>query len=247
MSEDRLPGYSFPKEGKDRDGQGGPRTNRLMENPGPGQYNPELSRKTNAKTFHSGTNDNGKNKADNGFPGPGTYPSEKEGMPRDPTVNNPAPKWTFAANIKKKESNTVPGAGTYFEEEPKTLTKGIKIGTQDKSGKGCAVEDENNKITKKLKSAQRKRLEQKKIDLGVPGAGEYRIPGDFDFPDPLNPNQDKVGTKKAKFCFGMNTKTRPKNLDMPGPGEYEVDQYPMNQANIAYWIGTDVRRDLSVP
>lgn len=36
-------------------------------------------------------------------------------------------------------------------------------------------------------------------------------------------------------------------MDMPGPGEYEVDQYPMNQANIAYWIGTDVRRDLSVP
>ena len=74
--------------------------------------------------------------------------------------------------------------------------------------------------------ARRRRHEQKKIDVGVPGPGEYKIAGDFDFPDPLNP--DKGGAKKAKFCFGMNTKTRPKNLDMPGPGEYEVDQYPMN-------------------
>ena len=45
----------------------------------------------------------------------------------------------------------------------------------------------------------------------------------------------------------MKAAARAKNLDMPGPGEYEVDQAPMNQANIAYWIGTDVRRDLAVP
>jgi len=38
----------------------------------------------------------------------------------------------------------------------------------------------------------------------------------------MNPDS-KVGKKKAKFCFGMKTNTRPKNLDMPGPGEYEVD------------------------
>ncbi len=34
---------------------------------------------------------------------------------------------------------------------------------------------------------------------------------------------------------------------MPGPGSYETDQYPMHHKNIAYWIGTDVRRDLGVP
>lgn len=45
----------------------------------------------------------------------------------------------------------------------------------------------------------------------------------------------------------MKPVVRDKNVDMPGPGEYETDQYPMNQANIAYWIGTDVRRDLAVP
>lgn len=56
---------------------------------------------------------------------------------------------------------------------------------------------------------------------------------------------DTEGRRKAKFCFGMNTKIRAKNLDMPGPGEYEVDMYPMNQKNIAYWIGTDDRKDMT--
>ena len=81
--------------------------------------------------------------------------------------------------------------------------------------------------------------------MGVPGPGNYKITGDFDFRDPTRPD-DRSG-KNPKFCFGMKTSTRAKNLDMPGPGEYEVDVYPMNQANIAYWIGTDVRRDLAVP
>lgn len=45
----------------------------------------------------------------------------------------------------------------------------------------------------------------------------------------------------------MKFNTRAKNLDMPGPGEYEVDAPPMNQKNPAYWIGTDVRKELGVP
>lgn len=49
-----------------------------------------------------------------------------------------------------------------------------------------------------------------------------------------------------KFAFGIKPQTKPKGIDVPGPGTYETDTYPMNQQNIAYWIGTDVRRDLSV-
>jgi len=45
----------------------------------------------------------------------------------------------------------------------------------------------------------------------------------------------------------MKTNTRPKNLDMPGPGEYEVDQHPMYQANIAVCMGTDLRKELAKP
>lgn len=43
---------------------------------GPGSYNPELPRKTNAKTFNSGPDDKAKPEKDNGVPGPGTYPLE---------------------------------------------------------------------------------------------------------------------------------------------------------------------------
>ena len=60
----------------------------------------------------------------------------------------------------------------------------------------------------------------------MPAPDAYNILGDFDFRDPSNPD-DKTG-KKAKFFFGMKTNMRQKNLDMPGPGEYEVDQIPMN-------------------
>jgi len=80
----------------------------------------------------------------------------------------------------------------------------------------------------------------------VPGP-EYNIPGDFDFPDPRNPEAGGPGQKKAKFAFGMKFNSRAKNLDMPGPGEYETDVIPMNHKNPAYWIGTDVRKDLGVP
>ena len=38
---------------------------------------------------------------------------------------------------------------------------------------------------------------------------------------------------------------KPNGIDFPGPGTYETDTYPMNQKNIAYWIGTDVRRDMA--
>jgi len=77
--------------------------------------------------------------------------------------------------------------------------------------------------------------------MGVPGP-HYNIPSDFDFPDPRKPEEaNAVGKKKAKFAFGMKFNMRAKNLDMPGPGEYETDTVPMSMKNPAYWIGTDVR------
>ena len=90
---------------------------------------------------------------------------------------------------------------------------------------------------------------RKKKDLfsqNVPGPGMYRLIGDFDFKDNNSSEEYQVG-KVPKFSFGMKNGVKVKNLDMPGPGEYNVDQYPMNQKNIAHWIGTDVRRDLAVP
>ena len=36
-------------------------------------------------------------------------------------------------------------------------------------------------------------------------------------------------------------------METPGPGEYNTDKHPMNQKNIAYLIGTEVRKDQSIP
>ena len=37
-----------------------------------------------------------------------------------------------------------------------------------------------------------------------------------------------------------------KNLDMPGPGEYETDVIPKHHTNLAHVIGTSFRGDLGV-
>ena len=37
-----------------------------------------------------------------------------------------------------------------------------------------------------------------------------------------------------------------KNLDMPGPGEYETDVIPLHHQSVAHVIGTSVRSDLGV-
>ena len=47
-----------------------------------------------------------------------------------------------------------------------------------------------------------------------------------------------MGIKTASFMG--------KNLDMPGPGEYETDVLPIHHSNIAQFIGTSVRSDLGV-
>ena len=47
--------------------------------------------------------------------------------------------------------------------------------------------------------------------------------------------------------MGIKTGARSnKNLDMPGPGEYETDVIPLHHQNVAHVIGTSVRSDLGV-
>jgi hypothetical protein len=77
-----------------------------------------------------------------------------------------------------------------------------------------------------------------------PAPNRYKMLGDFDFRDPTD-TKNSLG-KVPKFAFGIKPQVKPSGIDVPGPGTYETDTYPMNQQNIAYWIGTDVRRDMSV-
>ena len=53
--------------------------------------------------------------------------------------------------------------------------------------------------------------------------------------------------KNPKFHLGQKTTSfMGKNLDMPGPGEYETDVIPVHHSNVAHFIGTSVRSDLGV-
>ena len=70
----------------------------------------------------------------------------------------------------------------------------------------------------------------------VPGPGNYVITGDFD-----------KAQEKPKFHMGIKTQNfMGKNLDMPGPGEYETDVIPIHHSNVAHFVGTSVRSDLGV-
>jgi len=72
--------------------------------------------------------------------------------------------------------------------------------------------------------------------MHVPAPGTYIINGDFE-----------RGKEKPKFHMGIKTHSfMGKNLDMPGPGEYETDVIPIHHSNVAHFIGTSVRSDLGV-
>jgi len=65
-------------------------------------------------------------------------------------------------------------------------------------------------------------------------------PGRYEYDDGFN-------KKNAKFHMGVKTQSfMGKNLDQPGPGEYETDVIPIHHSNVSHFIGTSVRSDLGV-
>lgn len=186
-------------------------------NPGPGSYAPQHSKSHIAKSMLGGKIGESKDYS-NGVPGPGNY---------EPDHHYPIPSFKIepaqSINQQKEDKRIGAAPGSYDPKhnfEFREEHNGVRFGTST-------------------------RAEVAGAQMVSPGPQTYQITGDFDFRDPSKPDQ-KTG-KKPKFAFGMKFNTKPRNLDCPGPGEYETDQYPMNQKNISYWIGTDVRRDLSVP
>lgn len=70
----------------------------------------------------------------------------------------------------------------------------------------------------------------------TPAPNNYTLKSDFE-----------SAMDKPKFHMGIKTGARAnKNLDMPGPGEYETDVIPLHHQNVAHVIGTSVRSDLGV-
>ena len=72
--------------------------------------------------------------------------------------------------------------------------------------------------------------------MNVPGPGKYTLEGDFE-----------RAVKNPRFHMGDKPQGfAGKNMDQPGPGEYETDVIPIHHSNVAYVIGTSVRSDLGV-
>jgi len=166
---------------------------------------------------------------DEKFPGPGAYHPGGEYDPDDKKPIKGVPTFTIVkpGQTKVNERNKggqpikpeVNGPWTYAPEYPTHVSKGVRMGTS------VRVADTTH--------------------AGKPAPNKYVIAGDFDFKDPNN-REESLG-KDPKFHFGMNSKTRDRNLDMPGPGEYDMNVYPSNQANIQHVLGSDYRKDMSVP
>ena len=222
------------------------------DEPGPGNYYPAPLSRGYSKPMLGGKDEKiDEPEKDNGVPGPGMYNAKhsqsvpsfvivKPGLRSKTATQNPKDPvgpWKYKPQYPGDTFKGQKYPGQQEGDELNEFKKGT-FGNARRDGNGAVIEDEN---TRKHKNNREKTAQY----LGVPGPGAYRLTGDFDFRDPTRP-EDRVG-KQPKFAFGVKHSQKPRNLDQPGPGEYEVDTYPMNQANIAYWIGTDVRRDLAVP
>lgn len=70
------------------------------------------------------------------------------------------------------------------------------------------------------------RREENTTNKYTPAPNNYTILGDFDFRDPTKPDE-RIG-KVPKFAFGLKPVIKSKNMDVPGPGEYNTDKHPMN-------------------
>ena len=102
---------------------------------------------------------------------------------------------------KKEDPYANLGPGTHNPVHVSHPSRSAPFTMAAKDGKGPAVDD-GTELSAKIRNVQKKKRDLVQF-MGVPGP-QYNIKGDFDFPDPLNPDEaNAVGMKKAKFAFGM--------------------------------------------
>jgi len=197
----RNPKHTKPESNFAMDGVNGKTNDEVSRNmnPGPGQYNPERLKSKNQKSMLGGKIGE-ENDYSNFVPGPGTY---------EPDPAYPIPSFKIMQGMHSNplgpDSQIRVGPWTYEPKHNHEFSKNMTGYRLDCSGRAERKYDAKNP---------------------TPGPNVYQINGDFDFRDPSKPEQ-RSG-KLPKFAFGMKPNTKPRNLDCPGPGEYETDQYPMN-------------------
>lgn len=193
-----LPGNKFSQAALDDPNE----IRRKQAVPGPGKYEAAPLPKGHAKKILGGP-EKPKEKLSE-VPGPDNYypyGKFKAGDEKMPVKGAPGFKIMKHVNFSKEEQKKdYPDSATYIPANPCHVSKGVKIGTSTRA--------------------------EDKTHVGKPAPNKYVVQGDFDFKDPNN-REESLG-KDPQFHFGMNTKTRDRNLDMPGPGEYDMNVYPSN-------------------
>lgn len=153
-------------------------------------------------------------------------------------------------NFKNEADNGVPGPGSY-NPKPHNPVPGFRIVPHKRDREHDPEDDklEEKKLEEWMRrDPQHPAFTNKSVKFGTgtrddqklkfitPAPNNYLIKGDFE-----------KGSEKPKFHMGIRTQGRTnKNLDMPGPGEYETDVIPMHHSNVQYMIGTSIRSDLGV-
>lgn len=199
------PGFAFQQDEKDFTAKRVARN----RNPGPGQYehtgihSHTFNRALKGEIEQKYADDKSVPIVDNGVPGPGRY---------DPDDHLPVPNF--------KISQPSPRTKQYMQWDEATSVK-EKIGPQSYRPKGHRDWHRGIKVGNSL------RYEEKGTFMASPAPNRYRVMGDFDFRDPAD-FKNGVG-KIPKFAFGIKPPMKPRGIDVPGPGTYETDCYPMNQ------------------
>lgn len=175
--------------------------------PGPGNYNPSLSKYENSPNYKIGTSSRDANIISS-TPGPGTYESKST------ILGKPAPKIGSSQRLPLSETIETPGPGAYQIFDP---AEGPKFSMQGRKDPGTfslnpgpghynqGLNDVNSKDrapTYRIGSGSRTERPSSAI---VPGPGAY--------------NADKKHSGPS-WGFGTQSRVSVFKLDIPGPGTY---------------------------
>ncbi len=221
--------------------------------PGPNAYHPSQFTEASHEYSFPKTSKNDEAKAYKASiaPGPGAYEIRKE----DKQEGTAKSFLGGPLEFKGLQDNGVPGPGSYHADPRYPLpgfrivphTEQVKDNMGDDRGQydpvGPQKYDPMNPAAPelalsnkgpKISPPEKEGIRQAKFY--TPAPNNYPIKSDFE-----------KAIEKPRFHMGIKTGARTnKNLDMPGPGEYETDVLPLHHSNLAHVIGTSVRSDLGV-
>ncbi|OMJ81022.1 hypothetical protein SteCoe_18583 [Stentor coeruleus] len=176
--------------------------------PGPGNYNPSVSKFENSPNYRIGTSSRESLKP-SGTPGPGTYESKST------IINKPAPKIGTSQRPPLNDAIETPGPGTYqirptTIEGPKYTMTSRRSTSKINSSPGPGHYDQSlNEVNSREKAPSYKigtsSRTERPNSAYIPGPGQYTAT-----------SRDKG----PSWGFGSQSRDNIFKIDVPGPGTY---------------------------